>query len=261
MIPTWARDSRRVHHVYDERFNRGRLSRARRPVVVGGGVAAVQLAIWCARQTGRRVNLLSRSPLRVAQFDSDPCYMGPACMERFVTESSIDERRRVIAASRNPGSVPGDAVEELGRQVDSGHVVHRIDEVTTVSARRPLEPPRGWGTEDQKLILLTRNGLTVRSDYVALATGFLPCSSPVPEIESPPERAGAMEDRSSAEGDYQMPRNDLTWMEGLYVTGQAAELQLGPSAPNIVGAHNAAKRIISSLNGSTRMVPAAWHRY
>ena len=60
---------------------------------------------------------------------------------------------------------------------------------------------------------------------------------------------------------YPVPRPSLEWDEGLYVTGALAELELGPAAPNIVGAHNAAKRIVGTLGGAVRRVPQAWFRY
>jgi glycine/D-amino acid oxidase-like deaminating enzyme len=247
--PGWATASPRVRHIYHPGFRREELLKAPRPVVVGGGVAAVQLALWCARAGADQVRLLSRSPLRVSQFDSNPCYIGPACMERFVGAPPA-ARRDMLLDARHPGSVPPEAITELEAAVAAGRVIHTVDEVVDLRAGTQR-------TEAPGLELETRSNGPIGAGSVALATGFADGSDvaslraiDLGESELPVDAAGRP-----------VVREDLQWQDGLYVTGRLAEMELGPSAANIIGAHNAAKRIVSSLRGSVRRVPVAWPRY
>jgi hypothetical protein len=42
---------------------------------------------------------------------------------------------------------------------------------------------------------------------------------------------------------FPAPTRSLEWAPGLYVTGALAELELGPTAPNIAGARSAGERL------------------
>lgn len=242
-IPDWAQRDPRAVHVFDPTFNRARLADARRPVIVGGGVSAVHLALFLARAgSGGRarradapVTLVMRHELRVRQFDSDPCYLGPACMQEFLALETPQERRERLRRVRNPGSVPPDLADELRRVEERGAV--------RIQVREPHEPA------------------DLDGDAIVLATGFAagpPLAAIVARLADgdatgmplPVDPAG-----------YPVPLPTLEWAPGLYVTGALGEQELGPAAVNIVGAHNAAKRIIGHRSGRLRRIPAAWPRY
>ena len=111
--------------------------------------------------------------------------------------------------------------------------------------------------------LIWEEGLAAHStdSYTILATGFRSHPRRDPLIEELDEaiEAGEVdelpggEDRQSARAalrgpaDLPVPAHDLSVMAGLYVSGPLALLRLGPPAPNIIGAHNAYKRLVPSI--------------
>ena len=56
----------------------------------------------------RRITVLSRHTLRYADFDSDPCYLGPACLKDFDALTDIAQKKEEIAAARNRATIPPD---------------------------------------------------------------------------------------------------------------------------------------------------------
>ncbi len=260
-MPPWSLDgpSSRTIHVFDPGFSLERARLTRSPVVVGGGTSAVHLALTLAERPPRPVHsdqpapvrIVSRRPLRIHQFDSDPCFIGPACMKRFLAIRDPDERRSLLDTARQPGSVPPDLARALESAVARGSVEWIEDAI--VDARRV----------SGSTVELVGSGPKARryeSDMVILATGFTP---------SPPVECllRAIRDASRTHAlpvdsiGYPLPHASLQWAKRLYLSGPLAELELGPSAPNIIGAQNAAKRIISHLNGTPLVIPSAWRRY
>lgn len=233
-LPAWAAEEPRASHLFHPSFDRDRVAGARRPVIVGGGVSAAHLALFLAG-TAERVTLVTRHELRVRQFDSDPCYLGPACMEGFLTLETPAERRALLRRVRNPGSVPPELADELARAQERGTV--RIEH------REP------------------RDGTEIEGDAIVLATGFAPGPPLGSIVAALAAGEGAGQPLPVDPEGYPVPGPTLEWAPGLYVTGALGEQELGPAAPNIVGAHNAAKRIIAHRAGRPRRVPAAWPRY
>ena len=275
-IPAWAQHSAAAVHVFDPGFDREAAARAAAPVIVGGGITAAHLALFLvARRAAQAqslglppagpVRLVVRAtpgpaaaresaarstsgfPLRVAQFDSDPCYIGPACMTRFLSTSDPEERRRMLGEARNPGAITPDLARQIERAVARGAIEIIVDDVVGVHSR-----PDGQAS-------LEGRAHRHETDLIVLATGF---------ADGPPGgriRASLAEATRTAlpvdSHGYPVPDPALQWAPGLFVTGRLAEQELGPSAPNIVGAHNAAKRIVAHLRGTPRTIPAAWRRY
>ncbi len=235
-------------HVFDRAFDREKALESRNPVVVGGGVSAVHLALLFARVSdgvhdARAVRLVTRHEIRVHQFDSDPCYIGPSCMRDYLALEDPELRRSVLARVRNPGSIPPDLKTELDAAVAEGRIRIVRDEIVEADRRKGVTTLRG------------RRGRH-ESDIVVLATGLAP-GPPAHALIAPLARAGLPVDSAG----YPVPDASLQWSEGLYVTGALGEQELGPSAPNIIGAHNSAKRIIAQLGGSPRAIPGAWRHY
>ncbi len=259
-MPRWCirapRDT--VSHIFDPDFSLERARVARAPVVVGAGTSAVHLALRLAeRPRGRRgalpftpVRLISRTPLRVYQFDSDPCYIGPACMTDYLALRKPEERRAILETARQPGSIPPDLAHELESAVGEG-TIEWIDDTIVDAREAPGSAVDLLGSDPRPRIY--------RSDLVVCATGF---------VRTPPAEALLQSIMDSSPGvwptdqlGYPIPDSSLQWGQGLYLTGALAEQELGPSAPNIIGAQNAAKRIVAHLNGAPREIPTAWRRY
>jgi kynurenine formamidase len=106
-----------------------RLADVGRATVLSG--ASMVLALVGA---GRTVTLVSRHPLRCAEFDSEPCYAGPLCMRPFSAIRDLRRRRRLIRDARRPGTLPPDLHARLGAAVAQ-------DDKTV--------PESPWGPDDQ----------------------------------------------------------------------------------------------------------------
>lgn len=234
-VPSWARHapSARMMHIFDPGFRRESLLGSRRVTVVGGGASACQLALWLSKTC--HVTLISRAPLRASEFDSNPCYVGPSCMTGFLN-SPIEERAIALGENRFPGTVPPEILEEISRACGAGLIRHLVN-------------PR----------IDMRNEVLAGAEWIVLATGL------ESDVSRDPLVSGARDSHSgyllTDETGRPIPESDLTWAAGLYLTGRLAELELGPSAANIIGAQNAAKRIISSLHGAVRRIPRSWSSY
>lgn len=199
---------------------------ARRVVVVGGGMTGAQAALHFAARHDE-VALLTRAPFEIRQFDADSAWMGPRELSAFDALTSVRARRRAIDGARFPGSIPHELERELSETIARGALTHVLSEVTDA--------------DDTGLTLAS--GERLRADHVLLATGFgrgrpggalvddlidrlplpvAPCGFPIPDL-------------------------DLRWAPGLYLSGGLAELVVGPTARNLLGARDAAQRILDGL--------------
>ncbi len=250
-IPVWARQlespsrASLIDHLFSDSFRRTEI-RGERVAIIGGGISAVQLALSLSDAGGLPPVLLSRRPLRESQFDSDPCYIGPRCMEEYAA-APRPVRRALLESARHPGTVTPGLHQRLLDAVRDGAIIHRVESIQSAMVI------------DGEIHLSTQSG-TVRADRIVLATGFEPARPAGSLIDRIADSFSGPQLPKDTDG-YPVVREDLSWREGLYVTGKLAEVELGPSAANLIGAHNAAKRIISSLRGAPQIVPQAWRRY
>lgn len=229
--PRWASALREmggpVAHVFSPEFE---LPRSTGPiVVVGGGISAVQIALACSEEAPGRVTLIARHAPRIAQFDSDPGWLGPLYLKGFARESDLGRRRLAIASARHRGSMPPDVHEALEQAVATGALRTVHDTVATAQ-------PAG----DECLLHLEHGHDALRAAHVILATGFDARRPGAPWIDAAITALGL----PCAECGY--PRVDaaLRWHPRLHVSGPLAELELGPAARNIAGARMAAERIV-----------------
>ena len=242
--PAWATALREqhptapLHHTFEEQFTLAALPPAPHTVVIGGGSTAAQVACTLAERVvptngsvTRRVTLLLRHPIRLAHFDSEPCWNGPKCLSQFHDTSDYAARRAQIASGRHRGSMPPDVARLLDLHCTSG-ALHRHDG----------EVQRAEVTTHGMIGLTLGTGDSLVADRVLLATGF---------VQSRP--GGALVAQAIA--DYGLPcapcgypivDKQLCWRDGLYVTGPLAELELGATAPNIRGARLAGERLPAS---------------
>lgn len=232
--PAWARQLRTsgapIDHIFAAGFAPDTLPSWQHAVVVGGGVTAVQLALRLAARQPGTVTLLQRHAPRKNMFDSDPCWMGPKCLEGFGQIVSYHTRRTIIREARHRGSVPDYVATRLRNAITTGAIRHCIDAVAHAA----------FGADGTHLQLA--QGDCLNADQVVLATGF-----------EPRRPGGAWLDYTIAAHDlpcapcgYPIVDRSLCWRDGLYVTGPLAELELGPAARNIVGARHAGVRLAAA---------------
>lgn len=229
--PEWARMLKarggRVYHVLDSSFARSDLSGWRSAIVYGGGLSAAQLAVALAKERPGAVTMVMRHELRVHLFDSEPSWQGQNFMRAFALESSPAKRREIINRERHRGSLTPEAKAELDRAVAANHV--RL-------VRMNGEPA---ALQNGERIELHDHGEHASAEMVILATGY-DRARPGGEWL---DRAIAKLKLPVAPCGYPVVDPSLQWRNGLFVTGPLAELELGPVARNISGAHRAAARL------------------
>lgn len=229
--PAWGRAMQEVgapiDHVFDPGFDRERLPDFAKAVVIGGGITAAQVALALAERAPGSVTLLTPHAARVEQFDSDPGWIGPKYLGGFHRETDMGRRRAMIRAARNRGSMPKDVHAQLRRAAAKGALAVRVVKVIEASL------------DGDGVALHGDDGETIAADRVVLATGF--------EARRP---GGAWLDRAisdlglaCAACGYPIVDASLRWHRGIFVTGALAELEVGPTARNIIGARLAAERI------------------
>jgi cation diffusion facilitator CzcD-associated flavoprotein CzcO len=232
--PAWAINLRNagahIHHIFDMGFAREDLHPWSNATIIGGGITAAQTALTMTDQQPGTVQLVMRYPVRIAHFDSDPCWVTSICLKQFHQGRDYDRRRAIIKQARNRGSMPPEVAARLSDAVQNGLLEQKIDEVEN-----------GIVDEDGQIHLNLRDGVSLKTDLVILATGF-----------DPVRPGGRWVDNMVAE--YELPRAAcgypivdelLCWSPKLYVSGPLAELEIGPVSRNIIGARLAAERLRS----------------
>jgi cation diffusion facilitator CzcD-associated flavoprotein CzcO len=223
----------RIHHVFEPGFRLGALEPWQHAVVVGGGVSAVQTALALARKQPGCVTILARHKLRVHPYDTDPCWMGPKCLQDQWEPAGPVRRREILRQVRHRGSVPPDVEKDLRRREARGEIAAVQGEVA--AARRDSE---AW----MALERLERG--TLGADLVVLATGFDPCRPGGAWLDTAIAALGL----PCAPCGYPIPDRGLRWRPGLWVTGPLAELELGPVSRNILGARLATRRLLAACS-------------
>lgn len=232
--PGWAPlDSPNVRHIFEAEAELSTLpdGSSHEIAVVGGGISAAQTALRLAKQ-GWRVQLVARHPPRPHQFDSDPGWLGPKFMTGFEIERNLERRRTMILKARHRGSMPPDVQRALEAALSSGNIVWQGTEVENLRQ------------EQGSLRLQLANGAQLSVARIWLATGFAPQRPGGPLVDE--LIAGA--NLPCAPCGYPIVDAALRWHPRIHVTGPLAELELGPSSRNIVGARRAAERLLSFLD-------------
>ncbi len=230
--PEWALQPRAagapIFHILDPAFSRRSLGDFRNAVIYGGGLSAAQVALALARERPGAVTLVTRHDFRIHLFDSEPSWQGPNFMRSFAREPDPAKRREIIARERHRGSLTPEAKEELDAAVYAGRVS---------LARIEGEPRAVLHAKGEVELAFPRR--RIDCDLIVLATGY--------DRKRP---GGEWLDRAVEElalpcgpCGFPIPDPSLQWRPGLYVAGPLAELELGPVARNIAGAHRAAARL------------------
>lgn len=237
--PDWARALRRsapiIEHVFDPRYTRDPGAQWQHLVVIGGGITAAQTAITLARSRPGTVTLLMRHAPRVAQFDSDVCWIGERCLRHFRSTTSPEFRRQIIRRARHRGSMPPDVHKQLQNAERRGQLRVLRGEV----CRWDLDP-LGRGA----LLHLQPAAAPLAVDRVLLATGFEQTRPGAAWLDQTVAELGL---RCGACG-YPIVDSLLRWHPQIHVTGPLAELEIGPVSRNIIGARLAALRLLRALH-------------
>lgn len=231
--PGWALALRTAGAPIDHVFSPGfaRAAADGEVAIIGGGISAAQLALAYAELQPGRVLLVTHHEPRLAQFDSDPGWLGPRYLLGFQREPDLGRRRRVIGEARHRGSMPEDVHAALRGATEAGAVRIVRDRVT------------GGTLTDGVCRLRLAAQRDILAARVVLATGFEQSRPGGPWLDATIEALGL----PCAECGY--PRLDaaLRWHPRIHVSGPLAELEVGPASRNIAGARMAADRVLRAV--------------
>lgn len=229
LIPDWAKylitQNAPIQHVLDMTFDRRHIETGADTVVIGGGISAGQIALKL--MSNHDVTLFTRQPLRHRDFDTTPCWLGPACLKSF-GKADYTRRRWMIGEARHTGTLAHDIHTDLQTAIQTRQIHYRQD--TILSAKM---------TTGNRIILKLVDGTIYTVDHVILATGLKTVK---------PEQTWLVDTMKRyqlrvANCGYPILDRTLCWANGLYASGSLAELELGPASSNISGARAAAERL------------------
>lgn len=229
--PSWteklALHSFPVQHIYSPEFRIEDYKQGFHTVVVGSGMGAIQTFIKLARAYSGKITLLTSTQPKVAQYDIEPGWMGPKYLTHFHREENYQNRRRMINSARQRGTITPEIDHELKQVLKSDHTSHITGRVETAEL---------FGADNVYLKL--GNGGAVFCDQILLGTGFDPVinNELIQKLKHNPSLR-------CADCGYPIVDPFLRWHDRLCVSGELAELEVGPAAKNIIGARHASERI------------------
>ncbi|MEO1021881.1 MAG: FAD/NAD(P)-binding protein [Bacteroidota bacterium] len=230
-VPEWATaltaQAFPVHHIYSSGFSINDFKPGFHTIVIGNGMGAVQAFVKLAETHAGKITLLTPHELAVEQYDIEPGWMGPRYLNKFRQAEGFEERRSMINSARKRGTITPDVNWELKQILNKEHASHVVGRVTATEL---------FGSDSICLNLSDDSSLLC--DQVLLGTGF----NPVVQSELMQKLSSKPELRCAGCG-YPIVDPFLRWHPNLIVTGELAELELGPAAKNIIGARHAGERI------------------
>lgn len=200
-------------------------------VILGGGLTAGHLACSAVARGGR-VTLLTRRPLVEREFDTDPGWLGPRHMQRYLATDCLTSRARLAAEARGGGSMPGWMLARLTAAERAGSLSHRVQPTAASSEPRTTEAVVGAVVEAV---------VELDADHLWCATGWTLATTCDPVLGP---LVGATACDTVGELLVLGPRLELPRTAvPVHVVGRPATLQLGPTAGNLAGARRAADLI------------------
>ena len=246
-IPIW--------HIYSGSFRRTDMARYTRPIIIGGGISAVQAALsWVREGHALYPTILCRHPVRIADFDSDPCFLGPRCLRPFSRLSDAHQRIEMMRDRQNRGTVPPETAQALRAAQEAGRCAVSVGEVADI------EVNRGGAHDDEGYrgyVLRLKSGAYLHGDCILLATGLNGSVMDHPLYRHLVDEHGL---QCSADG---LPHIDvaLRWHERIMVCGPGAQLVIGAAAGNIIGAQLALRQIVPFLLGDRPRIDSLWRPF
>ncbi|MDR9367246.1 MAG: FAD/NAD(P)-binding protein, partial [Balneolaceae bacterium] len=223
-IPSWAKTLQKksfpVHHIYSQSFSLETYKEGFHTVVVGSGMGAIQTFIKLAEEYSGKITLVTCNEIKVSDYDLDPGWMGPKYLHRFHSEKRVSKRRAMIKSARKGGTITSDINWKLRKVLKQEHTNHKIGNIDSAEL---------FGSNNAYLTL--ENGDNIFCDQILMGTGF---SSAINSslIQNLKNNSGL---RCSDCG-YPIVDPFLRWHDRISVTGELAELEIGPAARNIIGA-------------------------
>lgn len=237
IIPDWAApliaQNAPLQHVLSMSFDMQHVAKNAIIMVIGGGISAGQIALKLMQD--HAVTLVTRRPLRHHDFDSSPCWLGPACLKAF-RQADYPRRRWMIGEARQTGTMAHDIYTELQTALRTATMSHHQSTVQLAAV-----------TNDHRIALTFVNGDMAIVDHIVLATGL---KSVMPKQSWLADTIMRYRLPIASCG-YPILDHTLCWSEGLYASGTLAELELGPASANIAGAR-AASRILGKYSHSVQ---------
>lgn len=218
-------------------------------LIVGGGLTSAQLADLAIRRGVTKVWLIMRGELKVKPFDVPLEWVGKFRnfeQAAFWTADSDEERWEKIKKARNGGSITQPYRKVLEKHIASGKL--GLLRHTTLRSKDWDASRQGWrvqldglepqGQQEQQ------DGELPLMDHIYYATGVQTDFATLPFLQ----RLLAEYPVASC-GGLPCITEDMQWREDvpLFVTGRLAAMQLGPGAPNLIGARVGAERVSWSL--------------
>ena len=208
-------------------------------LVVGGGLSAIGAAL-AAANLGHCVSVISRSKLKVKQFDIPPVWMSPLRNSEFSKfySLSIPERYQLIQAVRDGGSITPDAYQKFLLAVKNNQITfYENAEVVNV------EDKNG----DLYVHMNTCDGHVESFDSVVLGTGERFSIDEIPLL-------GDFKKDHPIDTFKELPKltTNLQWSDEipLYLMGAYTSLEVGPDALNLMGGQVSASRIAPNLSSN-----------
>ncbi|OTA95491.1 hypothetical protein M434DRAFT_20214 [Hypoxylon sp. CO27-5] len=209
-------------------------------VIVGGGLTSAQLADLAIRRGVTKVWLLMRGPLKIKPFDVGLEWVGKFRnfeQAAFWTSDSVEERWEKIMTARNGGSITPPYKKVLERHISTGLL--SLLQNTTIKEKHWDPLSKTWAVS-----LSDKSHTLPRIDHIYFATGVKSDIECLPFLKSmcsdyPIENCGGLP----------CITENMAWRDDvpLFVAGRLAALQLGPGAPNLIGARIGAERIAWSI--------------
>ncbi|KAI1335800.1 FAD/NAD(P)-binding domain-containing protein [Xylariaceae sp. FL0016] len=209
-------------------------------VIVGGGLTSAQIADLAIRRGVAKVWLLMRGDYKIKPFDIDLEWVGKwrnREQAQFWNLETHEQRWRKIREARNGGSITDPYKKVLKKHESSGHL--SILRFTTIGTKR-------WNV-DSKTWTVTLSGKQEQLppiDHIYYATGVQNDFAGLPFL-----RTMLSQYPIDICGGLPCITDNMAWREDvpLLVTGRFAALQLGPGAPNLIGARIGADRVAWSI--------------
>jgi hypothetical protein len=205
-----------------------------RVAIVGGGLTGAHL-VERAVEAGAHVEWLTRRPVVLRDFDTDPGWLGPKEMDGFLAEPDPGVRLDRVLAARGGGTVPPWMMNRIARAERAGRVCRRVGEIAVADSDRGLS--------------VSVAGRRVRVDEVWMATGTRPCVSSAPPLDRLCHMLGAERISGRPVLDSSMRVSGSV----VQVMGRLAQLQLGPTAGNLAGARRGAEAVVGAVVGADAM--------
>ncbi|KAH9908465.1 FAD binding domain-containing protein [Xylariomycetidae sp. FL2044] len=209
-------------------------------VVVGGGLTSAQLADLAIRRGVSKVWLLMRSGLKVKHFDIGLEWVGKFRnfeQASFWSLESAEGRWEKYRDARNGGSITPPYKKLLEKHAAKGRLT--MLPYTTITSKTWDPKSQTWditlSQEDHKLPPI---------DHIYFATG-----TPTDFQELAFLKTMCADYPVKSCGGMPCIMDNMAWRDDvpLFVGGRLAGLQLGPGAPNLIGARIGAERIAWSI--------------